>query len=129
MAVKLTGGWIAPTYSSGAKPRIRSPAEVLNVSTGQSTRHPELVVGLVLERMLRCERWVSGVRRECVDRLLILGRRHLGETFAAAHLVGDPSRWLIAYFVRCATTSCPPHVGGGHHCLHTGRPLARLLRG
>ncbi len=29
------------------------------------------------------ERWVGSVRRECLDRLLIIGRRHLERVFSA----------------------------------------------
>jgi Integrase core domain len=34
----------------------------------------------------RCERWISSAQRECLDRLLILGRRHL-EAVLAEHVV------------------------------------------
>ncbi len=30
----------------------------------------------------RCERWISSARRECLDWLLILGRRHLEAVLA-----------------------------------------------
>ena len=41
------------------------------------------------------ERWVGSVRRECLDRLLILGRRHLQDVLAIyiRHYGCKSSRW------------------------------------
>ena len=41
----------------------------------------------------RCERWVSSVRRECLDRLLIVNRRHL-EAILAEYNGHRPHRSL-----------------------------------
>jgi putative transposase len=43
-----------------------------------------------------CERWVGRVRRECLDHVLVLGRRHLEHVLAAfvAHNEGRPHRAL-----------------------------------
>ena len=45
--------------------------------TNTSVRLLELPIVFVERHTPRCERWVSSVRRECLDWLMIIGRRHL----------------------------------------------------
>ena len=59
------------------------------------------------------ERWVGSVRRECLDRLLILGRRHL-------HHV------LVAY-VRHFNEHRPHRALGQRSPLSDGKPLAEVI--
>jgi putative transposase len=62
----------------------------------------------------RCERWVSSVRRECLDWLLIVGRRHLEAVLAeyVEHYNGHRPHRSLELRPPCGPTVIPAVTGG-----------------